>query len=57
MRFSRGMRKKPPHALELAAIKQKKDKVIQNVFLPSGASIVSTSFYHLKYFLYKNYKS
>ncbi|KAM7540512.1 hypothetical protein Aperf_G00000029843 [Anoplocephala perfoliata] len=37
--LSRGVRKKPPHALELAAIKQKKHKIAQNVILPNDASI------------------
>ena len=38
--FSRGIRKKPPHALEIAAIQGKKDKIWQKIVLPNDSSMV-----------------
>lgn len=40
LRFSRGMRKKPPHALELAAIRGRKGKIIQSVIFPNNETLV-----------------
>ncbi|KAL5971614.1 Myosin-VIIa [Taenia solium] len=40
--LSRGIRKKPPHALEIAAIRGKKDKISQKIILPNDASMMVT---------------
>ncbi|KAL5112725.1 hypothetical protein TcWFU_008437 [Taenia crassiceps] len=40
--LSRGIRKKPPHALEIAAIRGKKGKILQKIILPNDASMMIT---------------
>ncbi|KAH9285959.1 Myosin-VIIa [Echinococcus granulosus] len=40
--LSRGIRKKPPHALEIAAIRGKKDKIYQKIILPNDTSMMTT---------------
>uniref|UniRef100_A0A5K3ER39 Myosin motor domain-containing protein n=1 Tax=Mesocestoides corti TaxID=53468 RepID=A0A5K3ER39_MESCO len=40
--LSRGMRKKPPHTLEVAAIRGKKPKILQKIILPNEVSLMAT---------------
>ncbi|VDN96399.1 unnamed protein product [Rodentolepis nana] len=40
--ISRGIRKKPPHALELSLIKGRKEKIIQSVLLPNNETLKIT---------------